>query len=218
MREANLKFRRENPELIKLQNEKKKLTFANKTEEQKRITNEKRSAAIKAWWESNKHSNDVKKRNSSISKTNKGKVRSQESKSKQSLSNTGKKQSIETKIKRAKTRESKAARGESLGLKSKFYKVGDFMCQGKSEKAYIENLYANNLPLPLKRGSFVETPFGVYHPDFEFEDYFVEIKSQYTYKIYLGEINNIDGVLSKNQKEKLEWTSNNIKEVKLIIV
>lgn len=220
MRVSNLEYRKQNVDKVKLQNEKKKITFANKTEEEKRISNEKRSASIKAWWAANKNSDKIKERNKKLSvfNTENNSMHKPGAREKSSKSHLGKEQSNETKIKRAKTRENKAAKGESLGLKSKFYKVGDFMCQGKSEKAYIENLYAKNLPLPLKRGTFVETPFGVYHPDFEFEGYFVEIKSEYTYKIYIGEINNIDGVLSTIQKQKLEWTSQNVKEVKIIVL
>lgn len=220
MRESNLKYREENADQIKVQNEKKKITFANKTEEEKRLTNEKRSASIKAWWAANKDSDIIKSRNKKLSQINKdnNSMHKPGAREKSSLSHLGKKQSNETLVKRAKTREGKAARGESLGLKSKFYKVGDYMCQGSSEKKYIEDLYSTGVELPIGRGSFVETPYGVYHPDFEFKDRFVEIKSEYTYKIYNGELPNIDGVRSIDQKNKLEWTSNNYKRVEIVVI
>lgn len=95
------------------------------------------------------------------------------------------------------------------GFKCKFFQVANIRCQGTSEKYYIEYLVKNNLLLPIKpRG--ISTPLGYYFPDFEFEDYYVEIKSPYTYEVLKKE-NNI-------QYLKIKWVANNFKPIKIISI
>ncbi len=217
MSEANKKYRKNNPEKSRERYVKFKFTMSLKTQEEKKITNMKRGKSIKAAWSDPKNAKSYEERNKKLSEVNKGKKRSEESKRKQSQTNTGKKQSEETKIKRAKTRMEKMAKGEYLGVKCKMYNIVGLSCQGGSEKAYIEKLIKENKPLPQK-AMFVSTPLGIYHPDFEYSDKYIEIKSDFTYKMFNGEITNIDNHISLNQKEKATWVSQNIKPVELIVI
>lgn len=88
--------------------------------------------------------------------------------------------------------------------------VGNIKCQGSSEKSYIEYLIENNLAIPNKVKHKVDTSYGMYFPDFEFEDRYIEIKSTYTYKL----------LLTKNLKQynKILETAKNIKPVEIIII
>jgi len=217
MSESNKRYRKEHPEESKERYVKFKKTMSSKTQEEKDLTNIKRGESIKAAWSDPKNIKTYEKRNKKLSEANKGKKRSEESKRKQSLANKGKKQSEETKVKRAKTRMRKMAKGEYLGVRCKMYNVAGLRCQGGSEKAYIEKLIKENKSLPQK-AMFVSTPIGIYHPDFEYQDRYIEIKSEFTYKMFNGEITNIDNRISLNQKEKVTWVSQNIKPVELIVI
>lgn len=92
-------------------------------------------------------------------------------------------------------------------MKSKFYKINDINCQGTSEKYYIEKLIEENKKLP-KKPKGINTPHGFYFPDFEYPDYYVEIKSPYTYNVLLkpGNI----------QYLKIKWVATHIKPIKII--
>lgn len=99
-----------------------------------------------------------------------------------------------------------------------FYEVGGLVCQGKTEKCYIEFLISRNIQLPSK-GQVIKTPIGNYTPDFEYPDRYVEIKSPGTYKVMLGERPYIKGGRQNDlQKRKIDWVSANIKTVQVIII
>jgi hypothetical protein len=89
----------------------------------------------------------------------------------------------------------------------KFYEVDGLRIQGRWELAYILNLKALGLPLPTK-SKIILTPTGAYTPDFEFDDYFVEVKSAYT----------IRTCRTNGQFEKIKWVSNNIKKVRIVLI
>jgi hypothetical protein len=101
--------------------------------------------------------------------------------------------------------------------KCKIFIINGIICEGTCEKKYIENLILSKSELPWKP-SRIKTPFGTYKPDFEFQNRYVEIKSTYTYKIYLGELKGYGNKYSTLQKQKLEWVNNNIKKVELKII
>lgn len=221
MREANLEYRKNNPSQIMARYVKSKSTFAKKSQKEKELIKQKQSTGQLKHWKAYKNTSKCVERNKKLSEANKGNKNSMlkpGAREKSSKSHTGKRHSIETLRLRAKNKQAKVERGEDTGLKSKYYKVGEFSCQGRWEKMYIEFLYVKNLPLPNKRGSFVETPTGIYHPDFEYDKCFIEIKSPYTYSIFNGETLNIDGIYSTEQREKAIWTSKNKKPVKLIVL
>jgi hypothetical protein len=92
----------------------------------------------------------------------------------------------------------------------KYMETHGYDVLGYTEKRYIEYLIKENKSLPIKEIRAGETtPYGIYFPDFDFGDYYVEIKSEWTYKIYNEENN--------NQRKKLEWTNNNVKQVKILV-
>ena len=64
-------------------------------------------------------------------------------------------------------------------FKCKFFYINGIKCQGNSEKYFIENSKIKN----IKKCKGIKTPIGYYFPDFEVDDYYIEIKSEYTYKI-----------------------------------
>lgn len=96
----------------------------------------------------------------------------------------------------------------------KYVKILDYLVYGQCEKRYIESLYENNNALPIKKKrAGIKTPFGMSFPDFEFESYFVEIKSTYTFNKMIEQAKKIE----KSQLNKLTWISNNIKNVKILV-
>jgi hypothetical protein len=217
MREAYQKFRLENPEKFKERYKTRIKTISTRTVEEKDILKQKRSNSIKLAWADPQNKETYLKRNKKISESISGYTRTEKSKQKQAFTNTGKKQSIETKTKRALTRERKMANGEYLGLRCKVYNIQGLNCQGGSEKAYIELLIRENKPLPTN-ATHQPTPLGIYHPDFEYNNKFIEVKSEYTYKIFNGDLANINEKISLNQKEKATWVSRNLKPVEVIVI
>ncbi len=97
------------------------------------------------------------------------------------------------------------------------YNVNGIRCVGTYEKKYIENLFNNGGKLPIN-AERVKTIFGIYHPDFEFPDKYIEIKSTYTYDSCIGKSIGISGKLSDKQYRKIKWTGKNIKPVEIRIL
>jgi hypothetical protein len=103
------------------------------------------------------------------------------------------------------------------GGKAKYYDTPIGKVQGTYELRFIENIINENKQLPIKPNG-IKTPDGYYFPDFEFQDKFVEIKSPFTYKIFCGDIEGMDGTKSVTQLNKAKWCSQNIKPVEVIIL
>lgn len=103
------------------------------------------------------------------------------------------------------------------GSKSKFIETIIGKVQGSYEVAYLQKLFSsgNKLPIPANK---VKTPFGLYFPDFEYDDKFLEIKSEFTWKVCKGELPNPKGKLDDKQHRKILWTRENIKPVEIIIL
>lgn len=96
----------------------------------------------------------------------------------------------------------------------KYIKILDYLVYGQCEKRYIEYLYKNNSALPIKKKRLgIKTPFGMCFPDFEFESYFVEIKSTYTFNKMIEQAKQT----KNSQLSKLIWISNNIKNVNILV-
>jgi hypothetical protein len=99
------------------------------------------------------------------------------------------------------------------------FEVNGIICYGRCEKKFIEILVESSQDLPTKPGSSIQTEFGSYTPDFEFDDFYVDVKSPFTYGVLLGELS-----YSKNRKsnpkqlKKIYWVSDNIKKIKIAIV
>lgn len=109
--------------------------------------------------------------------------------------------------------------GKSNGLgKCKQFVVENLICDGTHEKFYIEYLISEGKSLPVNTKS-IKTEVGYYTPDFEYDDYYVDIKSLFTLKVLLG-----FSSYSKNKKSnpkqllKIEYINKNIKPIKIILV
>ena len=102
-------------------------------------------------------------------------------------------------------------------IRQKRYVVEGLKCQGRTEKGYIDELVDIKSALPTKP-SRIETPFGYYTPDFEFETEYIEIKSPKTFNVMLGLTSWIkDKPLSDKQYKKILWVNMNVKPVHIII-
>lgn len=107
-----------------------------------------------------------------------------------------------------KMRDSAALREYTGSQTCNYYEINGIKCQGSSEKKYIESLINDKEKLPTKCNKFISTPFGNRMLDFEFDEVFIEIKSEWTYTFYLD----------SNQKIKDDWITENIKPVKVIVI
>jgi len=137
-----------------------------------------------------------------------------------SLRQTGKKRSehVINILKTAQQKYSKSGKRKQSGGVCKKYIVSGIECQGTYEKFYIEKLIKERQTLP-SNSILIETPFGVYYPDFSFNNKLIEIKSDYTYDILLGnQMNRWTKKIDKIQYEKIKWVNENIKPVEIIIV
>lgn len=105
-------------------------------------------------------------------------------------------------------------------LKSRTFNTiyGKFL--GTYEIAYFKKLLEEKKELPKKCNKGIKTPIGVYFPDFEFKDRFIEIKSEFTYNIMIGKQKGFDKKYKpRKQKEKIDWINNNCdKKIEIIII
>jgi hypothetical protein len=100
----------------------------------------------------------------------------------------------------------------------KFFNVNGIECQGTYEKFYIDKLINENENLPIK-GETIKTPYGVYSSDFSYVTKLVEIKSDYTYDILIGnKINRFTKNIDLKQYNKIKWVNENIKPIEIIVV
>lgn len=103
------------------------------------------------------------------------------------------------------------------GSKSKFLNTVVGKVQGSYEVAYLQKLLKDGLTFP-KIGDKVKTPIGLYFPDFEFCDRFIEVKSPFTWKVCKGEEKNPKGIKSDVQYKKIQWVNENVKPVEVVIL
>lgn len=89
----------------------------------------------------------------------------------------------------------------------KWYLVNGIKCQGTLERKYIRSLIEVGARLP-SRGPRIETEFGFYFTDFEFEDRYIEIKCEYTFQ----------QSLKSGQMKKINWVRDYVKPVQIIII
>ena len=75
--------------------------------------------------------------------------------------------------------------------------------------------YKKILPTKPKR---ILTPFGYYTPDFELDDFLIEIKSLHTLACSFGLKNYLNkGISSNLQSLKIKWVNENVKPIIIII-
>jgi hypothetical protein len=99
-----------------------------------------------------------------------------------------------------------------------YFEIEGLSCQGTYEKFYIEKLKELGYTLP-KNGNPKKTPFGFYTPDFEYEDYCIEVKSSYTYDVLLGKKKSwYKQTIDETQLKKIKWVNKNLKKVQVILI
>lgn len=126
--------------------------------------------------------------------------------------NLGKKQSKEVISKRM-------AAMIGVDARCKYYQTSAGLVQGTYELRYIQKLESEGRKLPKKCTKPISTPFGVYLPDFEFDDRFIEIKSDFTFDICIGKKAWRSSVKPKTpQMEKINYVREYIKPVQVIII
>jgi hypothetical protein len=96
--------------------------------------------------------------------------------------------------------------------------VNGLLCDGTHEKFYIECLLSEGKDMPVSANS-VKTDIGFYTPDFEFDEYYVDVKSIFTLKVLLG-FSSYSKTKKSNPKQllKMKYINDNIKPIKIILV
>lgn len=137
-----------------------------------------------------------------------------------SIRQTGKKRSEEyvERFKIIQKNLAKSGKRKQSGGICKQYEVNGIFCFGTYEKFFIEFLIKNKKECPINTNS-LNTPYGVYYPDFSYPENLVEIKSKYTYDVLIGkEINRWTKKIDTIQYKKIKWVNENILPVKIFIV
>jgi hypothetical protein len=109
--------------------------------------------------------------------------------------------------------------GKSNGLgKCRQFLVNGLVCDGTHEKFYIEYLISEGKDIPINVNS-IKTELGFYTPDFEYDEYFVDVKSIFTLKVLLG-LSSYSKTKKSNPKQllKMKYINDNIKPVKIILI
>jgi transposase len=137
-----------------------------------------------------------------------------------SLRQTGKKRSerVCEILKKAQQNYAKSGKRKQCGGVCRKFLVKNISCQGTYEKYYIEKLIKEGKNLP-NNSKPINTPYGVYYPDFSSNDKLIEIKCDYTYDVLIGEkqsrwTKKIDTM----QYDKIKWVNKNVKPVEILIV
>lgn len=98
----------------------------------------------------------------------------------------------------------------------KWWVVAGVKVQGLGEKFVAEVLEYNKIK--WSRPKCIKTPFGNYTPDFELEDYFIEVKGMRTALKMIGKLSLLEkgraqwaGSLDEKSYKKIVWVHKNIK-------
>lgn len=137
-----------------------------------------------------------------------------------SIAKTGVKlpQKIKDNMRKAQQLLAKSGNRKQTGGVCKTYFVNGLRCQGTYEKEYLNMLINNHHELPNEAEPII-TPFGVYYPDFTFNDKFIEIKSDYTYDVLIGnKMSRFTKKIETEQYEKIKWVDKNIKPVDILVI
>ena len=112
----------------------------------------------------------------------------------------------------------KSGKRKQTGGVCKTYYVNGLKRQGTYEKFYLEKLIIDGVDLP-NESELIITPFGVYYPDFSFEDKLIEIKSDYTYDVLIGvKVSRFTKKIETKQYEKIKWVNKNVKPIEILVV
>jgi hypothetical protein len=101
----------------------------------------------------------------------------------------------------------------------KEFEVSGLKCYGTFEKKYIEILISRGMDVPKKPDSSISTEYGSYTPDFEFKDFYVEVKSPFTYDVLMGRASySKERDSNPDQLKKMIYVSKNVKKIMICIV
>lgn len=115
------------------------------------------------------------------------------------------------------TKIEKYGKSNGFGKCSQFL-VNGLLCDGTHEKFYIEWLLSEGKDIPVSVNS-IKTDIGFYTPDFEFDEYYVDVKSFFTLKVLLG-FSSYSKTKKSNPKQllKMKYINDIIKPIKIILV
>jgi predicted DNA-binding protein YlxM (UPF0122 family) len=137
-----------------------------------------------------------------------------------SLRQTGKKRSerVIKILERAQQNYAKSGKRKQTGGICRKFLVKNISCQGTYEKYYIEKLIKEDKTLP-NNSKPIDTPYGVYYPDFSFNNRLIEIKCDYTYDILIGKKQSrFTKKIDTRQYDKIKWVNKNVITVDILIV
>jgi predicted DNA-binding protein YlxM (UPF0122 family) len=137
-----------------------------------------------------------------------------------SVLKTGKKLKLSVRInmKNAQQKLSKSGKRKQSGGVCKKFIIEGLECQGTYEKFYIEKIIKDGGNLPEKATPIV-TPYGIYYPDFIKNKTLIEIKSDYTYEVLVGNKNFGSSTQKENrQLKKIRWINANVMTVDVLVV
>ena len=137
-----------------------------------------------------------------------------------SLRQTGKKrpEHVKSILRIAQQTLAKSGQRKQTGGVCKSFHINGLECSGTYEKFYIEKLIKEKKELPKNTGSVI-TPYGVYYPDFLKNESFIEIKSDYTYDVLIGEkISRWTKKYETAQLDKIKWVNENVRPVDILVV
>lgn len=96
-------------------------------------------------------------------------------------------------------------------------------CQSKTEALIVKHLLARGYRPSRPKG--IRTEHGLYTPDFEFEDFYIEVKSPGTWRVCCGDEaffeDSRDARLStpsNKQLLKIQWVDANVKPVVVVVL
>lgn len=121
-----------------------------------------------------------------------------------------------TKQKMSKSQLNNKNRLLTTGAKSRYIETVIGKVQGSYEVAYLQQHMDVSGSLP-SIGTAIHTPYGSYIPDFNCGDVFVEIKSEFTWKVCKGMEVNQKGIKSNIQYKKIKWVDKNVKRVIVLV-
>jgi len=127
-------------------------------------------------------------------------------------------QKVKENMKIAQQKLSKSGNRKQTGGICKKFIINGLICHGTYEKYYIEKLINENILCPQNAEPII-TPFGVYYPDFSYENKLIEIKSEYTFNILIGkQKSRFTKQFETDQLNKLKWVNKYVKPVEILII
>lgn len=88
----------------------------------------------------------------------------------------------------------------------KWFEYKDIKVQGKSELKWAKENYSK---IKIQKRTHIKTPYGIYIPDFETDDAYIEVKSSWTFQKLFEK--------DEYKLKKMQYVNDNIKKVIIYI-